>query len=542
MQHPGNSERGKKLFLNESKTACARCHTTDLSGGKVGPDLGLIGDKFSRREIIRCILEPSATIAIGYGVTIVETKSGETYEGIIKTSTDSEMELICGDGKLVRIPTRDIQEQHAGKLSLMPENLESALTLPEFADLVAYLSSLHQSLENIAQSVAMPAVIPLASHPVELKPFFDSNVRLKHPTAFGELPGFTNLFIVIEQAGKSWLIERTQEGDKQTALVDLSGEVRTGGGSGLLGFAFHPKFRRNRKYYLKYQVENAGKISTRLVERKFAKDFKSDSGKPERLIMEIPATTQDHTGGALAFGPDGFLYIGMGDTGPQNDPQGHGQDLSLLLGKILRIDVDHSEHGRAYAIPKSNPFRKRTGVRPEIWAYGFREPWRISFDPVTGDLWVGDVGQNEFEEVTLPHAGENHGWNVFEGVTPFSERYRRAGEKYVPPVFTYPHRQGVSVTGGFVYRGRRAPAMDGRYICGDFGSRRLWALTQTNRTLTSVVEIGRAPAQVVSFAEDSQGELYVVGFDNGLIYQMDLAAVNLIPAQAAEPAHANLSQ
>jgi glucose/arabinose dehydrogenase len=387
----------------------------------------------------------------------------------------------------------------------------------------------------------MPEVIPVASHAAELKPLFDSNVKLHHPTDFAEMAGFTNLFVVIEQAGKSWVIDRTKTGDKQTALVDLSGEVRTGGGCGLLGIAFHPKFPKNRKYYLKYQVETNDQITTRIVERKFDRDFKTDSGE-QREIIRIPAVTQDHTGGAIAFGPDGFLYIGMGDTGPQNDPQGHAQDMNLLLGKILRIDVDHTENGRAYKIPKSNPFRKRTGVRPEIWACGFREPWRISFDPVTGDLWVGDVGQDHFEEVTLARAGENHGWNVFEGVTPFSERYRRAGEKYVPPVFTYPHQQGVSITGGFVYRGRRALAMDGRYICGDFGSRRLWALTQTNRTLTSVVEIGHAPAQVVSFAEDSQGELYIVGFDTGLIYKMDLASVNLIPAQSERPAHANLSR
>lgn len=526
MRHPGDVALGKKLFTNESKTACIRCHTTDGSNGKAGPDLALIGDKFGRREIIRCILEPSSNIAIGYGSTIVETSSGESYEGVIKQATESWIELIGGDGKLIRIATRDIKEQRASKVSLMPEDLENALSQPEFADLVAYLSSLHQFVKSNGQSRAMPDVIPQAVRPVEMKPLFDSKVRLTHPTAFGEVPGFTNLFVVMEQAGKSWLIERTPTGDQPTVLVDLSGQVRTGGGCGLLGFTFHPKFRKNRKYYLEYQIEKAGKISTMIVERKFAKDFKSDSGEPARLIMEIPAVTQDHTGGAIAFGPDGFLYIGMGDTGPQNDPQGHAQDMSLLLGKILRIDVDQSENGRAYKIPRSNPFRQRTGTRPEIWACGFREPWRISFDSATGDLWVGDVGQNEFEEITLARAGENHGWNIFEGVTPFSERYRRVGEKYIPPIFTYPHRQGVSVTGGFVYRGQRAPAMKGCYICGDFSSRRLWALTQTNRTLASVAEIGHSPAQIVSFAEDSKGELYLVGYDTGAIYQMHLETVD----------------
>ena len=145
----------------------------------------------------------------------------------------------------------------------------------------------------------------------------------------------------------------------------------------------------------------------------------------------------------------------MGDTGPQNDPRGHGQDLSTLLGKMSRIDVDRAEVDRPYAIPPDNPFRDTPDARPEIWALGFREPWRFSFDPPTGDLWVGDVGQGLYEEVTIARRGENHGWNVFEGFRPFSDRYARSDARYVPPVFAYHHRVGVSVTGGFVYRGKK---------------------------------------------------------------------------------------
>jgi hypothetical protein len=206
--------------------------------------------------------------------------------------------------------------------------------------------------------------------------------------------------------------------------------------------------------------------------------------------------------------------------------------LGVLTGKILRVDVNRSEGGLNYAIPRDNPLVNRTNARPEIWAWGVREPWRASFDWLTGDLWLGDVGQDQFEEITIPRAGENHGWNVFEGVTPYSERYRRAGENFVPPVFTYSHRVGVSVTGGFVYRGQRAPALYGHYICGDFETRRLWALTQTNRTLSSIVEIGRAPSRVVSFSQDAAGELYFVGFDDGVIYQMNLAAVDTAPRES----------
>jgi hypothetical protein len=278
-------------------------------------------------------------------------------------------------------------------------------------------------------------------------------------------------------------------------------------------------------------VAEGGQIFTLLVERRFSADFNSDSGEAPRQLLRIPCATQDHTGGALEFGPDGFLYLGMGDTGPQRDPQGHGQDLTLLLGKILRIDVDRAENGRPYAIPPDNPFHSRDGARPEIWAYGFREPWRFSFDALTQDLWVGDVGQDRIEEVGIVRAGENHGWNVFEGFELFSDRYRREGERYVAPVFSYPHRLGVSITGGFVYRGQRAPAMRGWYICADFESRRVWALTQTNRVLDKIVELGRAPDRAVSFAQRRDGELYLVGHDSGLIYRLGLEAVDPTPLE-----------
>src|SRR5207247_1595723 len=155
-------------------------------------------------------------------------------------------------------------------------------------------------------------------------------------------------------------------------------------------------------------------ITTVLVEKQAAPDFRRDSGRPSRRLLTIPCVTQNHTGGCIAFGPDGFLYLGMGDTGPQQDPNGHGQNMQILLGKMLRIDVDRMEGGLPYAIPADNPFRATPNVRPEIWALGFREPWRFSFDPVTGDLWVGDVGQDRVEEVAIVRRGENHGWNVYE--------------------------------------------------------------------------------------------------------------------------------
>ncbi len=531
MQNQGNAAKGRELFASEQKALCAMCHSVDGTNSKAGPDLSFVGEKFPRRELIRAILEPSASIAVGYGTTVVETKAGETFLGVIKQSTDGWLELMGMDGKPVRIEKSGIKEENPSGISLMPEGSVTAMTHQELADLVAYLETLRQPETAFASTKGMLAKIPIAVRAVELQPFFSDKVRLNRPVWFGEVPGFTNLFIVLEHGGRSWRIDRTEGADTQEPFIDLSGEVRVGGATGLLGLAFHPRFAGNRKYYLKYQIAEDGRISTLLVERQFAPDFKSDSGQPARQLLKIPSTTQDHNGGALAFGPDGFLYLGMGDTGPQEDPQGHGQDMNLWLGKILRIDVDRSGNDLPYAIPADNPFRHVPNTRPEIWAYGFREPWRFSFDRTTGDLWVGDVGQNKIEEVAMVRAGENHGWNVFEGFTPFSNRYRREEAKYIPPVFAYPRREGVSVTAGFVYRGTRAPAMAGRHICGDFESRRIWALAQTNRVLSSVVEIGRAPTRIVSFSEGSDGELYLVGYDAGVIYRMNLASVDPTPLE-----------
>jgi glucose/arabinose dehydrogenase len=215
----------------------------------------------------------------------------------------------------------------------------------------------------------------------------------------------------------------------------------------------------------------------------------------------------------------------MGDTGPQQDPQGHGQDGQLLLGKMLRIDVDHTENGLPYAIPADNPFREHTETRPEIWALGLREPWRFSFDSLTGELWVGDVGQDRVEEATIVRKGENHGWNVYEGFEPFSNRCRKEGISYVPPVFAYRRKYGNSITGGFVYRGDKESSFFGVYICGDYTSKRIWGVTQKDRQLKRVRQIATSPQLIASFGTDEQRNIYVVGYE-GMIYKMDFGSAD----------------
>jgi glucose/arabinose dehydrogenase len=319
------------------------------------------------------------------------------------------------------------------------------------------------------------------------------------------------------------LLEKNSTNEAKTLFADLSPEVFSERGpNGLLSLAFHPHFQENHQYYLNHQVLEDGKIVSTVVERRASPDFRADSGKPSRRLWKAATTTQDHTGGGIQFGPDGFLYIGMGDTGPQGDPQGHGQDLTTQLGKMLRLDVDHSDPGLAYAIPSDNPFRGRSDVCPEIWASGLREPWRFSFDLLTGDLWVGDVGQDRVEEVDIIRRGENYGWNVYEGFEPFSNRYRKEQATYAPPVFAYRRKYGFCVTGGFVYRGDQRSSFYGVYICGDYVSKRIWGLKQQDRTLQFVRQIGTAPQSIASFGTDAQGDIYVVGYE-GIIYKLDFA-------------------
>jgi putative heme-binding domain-containing protein len=536
MRSEGDVSRGKQLFLNEEKIGCTKCHSIDGTSSKAGPDLSFVGDKFPRRELVRAILEPSADIAVGYGSTLIETRSGDEFQGIIKQATDAWIELIGADGSKTRVATREITQQRGSSISLMPEGLEVAMSPREFTDLIEYLATLKQPESAISANRGMPSVIPMLAKPVVLHPFVSEAMQFPHAFVqksgdvrvgllwFGQLPGASNVFVAGHQSGKIWLIEKRGDAETKSLFADVVSEVFSERGpNGLLGIAFHPKFQQNGKYYLKHQVFEDGKIATVLDERRAAADLRRDSGQPPRRVLKIVSVTQDHSGGCIEFGPDGFLYLAMGDTGPQNDPQGHGQNLQTLLGKIIRIDVDKQDAGLPYAIPSDNPFRGHADARAEIWALGFREPWRFTFDSLTGDLWVGDVGQDRVEEVAIVRRGENHGWNVFEGFEPFSNRYRKEGVEYVAPVFAYKRKYGNSITGGYVYRGDKRSSFQGVYICGDYTSKRIFGVKQTNRVLESVYQIAESPQFIASFGTDERGNIYVVGYE-GMIYKLDFSA------------------
>jgi len=237
--------------------------------------------------------------------------------------------------------------------------------------------------------------------------------------------------------------------------------------------------------------------------------------------MEVEQPYKNHNGGCLKFGPDGYLYIGLGDGGGAGDPEGNGQDLSTLLGKILRIDVSNSTHEAPYVIPEDNPFLDTSNdYKKEIWAYGFRNPWRFSFDRVTGDLWVGDVGQDSWEEIDIVKAGANYGWDIMEGRYCYPPSINSCNLTGLSsPIWEYSHEDGCSVIGGYVYRGTRAPSLYGKYLYADYCSGRIWSLQYEGEKAVENLELIKADIDITSFAEDRAGEVYFLTGE-GKIYRL----------------------
>jgi glucose/arabinose dehydrogenase len=347
------------------------------------------------------------------------------------------------------------------------------------------------------------------------------NLSFPRPIDLQHAGDNTNRIFVVEQAGVISVFPNTATAPSKKTFLDITAKVNDGGNEeGLLGLAFHPNYENNGYFYVNYTASSP----RRTVISRFTVSSNPDVADvaSEHIILEFDQPYSNHNGGQLSFGPDGYLYIATGDGGSGGDPQGNGQSRLTLLGKMLRIDVNNTEGVKQYAIPADNPYKSNTnGYREEIYAYGLRNPWRFSFDIPTNRLWTGDVGQNNYEEIDIIEKGGNYGWNIMEGLHCFEPLTGCDQTGLRPPVWEYNHNQGISVTGGFVYRGPTLTELTGKYIYADFGSSRIWALTIQQLGGKPVnTQLLQAGFNISSFGVDQNNELYLCGFDDK-IYRLE---------------------
>jgi glucose/arabinose dehydrogenase len=323
----------------------------------------------------------------------------------------------------------------------------------------------------------------------------------------------SNRVFVATQHGVIHVFANDQKANATSIFLDIQDRVKYADNTneeGFLGLAFHPKFKENGEVFIFYTPKKEKNVN--VVSRfKLNKDKKAlDPNSEEQIIRFENKLSWNHDGGTVCFGPDGYLYITHGDGGLGNDPKENGQNLGTFYGKVLRIDVNAKADGKNYAIPKDNPFVNTKDARPEVWAYGIRNLWRMAFDKKTGKLWAGEVGQNLYEEIFVIEKGGNYGWNRREGFHPFGAKGVGPNKDMIEPIWEYHHDLGKSITGGGVYRGKMFPELDGHYIYADYVTSKIWALKydETAKRVTANRTIKDPNRPVLSFGEDEQGEMY----------------------------------
>ena len=340
------------------------------------------------------------------------------------------------------------------------------------------------------------------------------DIRLKRPIQILVRPDLPDLLYVVEQPGRIRMLDRTRPDATEAAtFLDIRPEVRMKHNEeGLLSMAFSPDVAEDGLFYLYYTASSPRRAV--LSRFKIASDGTADPDS-EEVLLEVPQPFGNHNGGTVLVGPDGMLYLSLGDGGAANDPMGHGQDLSTLLGTVLRIDPNGTSGGKAYGIPADNPFLGVEDACPEIWAYGLRNIWRMSFDRETGELWAGDVGQNRWEEIDIVRAGGNYGWRYREGKHRFSRDEPPVELELLDPVVEYPRSDGISVTGGHVYRGSARPEAVGAYLYADYQSGRIWGIRAVDGEMVEgPKQVARLRNSLISsFGEDAEGELWVCTFE-----------------------------
>ena len=367
---------------------------------------------------------------------------------------------------------------------------------------------------------------------VTLRPVADGFSKV---TDIRFMPGSTRWMVVLEKAGRASWVDLT---DGRTHPL-LKMDVATASEQGLLGLSFFPDFARTRRMVVNATIKREGKRFSQISVWTLPKGEPPLEARFSHVILEVEQPYANHNGGCVAFGPDGMLYIGFGDGGWRADPHHNGQNGRTFLGSMLRLDIRASSPEKPYVVPPDNPFVGRDCCRPEIYAIGLRNPWRFSFG-LHGELIVADVGQDKWEEIDVIPPGANAGWPIMEAFHCFEPASGCRREGLLPPIYAYPHPEGISVTGGYVYRGKRIPELKGRYVFGDFGTGRLWALSippKAHPVKSSIPgrdadegpdlealhlkTLGRWPILISTFGIDGAGEIYVADFQTGKIYRIE---------------------
>src|SRR5262245_53874886 len=359
--------------------------------------------------------------------------------------------------------------------------------------------------------------------PYRTEPAFPKLPKFEEPLDLTYAPGTDRLFVA-ERWGKIWSFVNKKDVAKADLALEFKGAKDSKGRpmrQVIYAITFHPKFKDNGYIYVTWipNPETEGLPKGSRVSRFTVKGEPPTIDRAtEKVILEWP--NGGHNGGCLKFGPDGCLYIVTGDGSGIADELDIGQDLSSIFAKLLRIDVDKPDPGKGYSIPKDNPFVGIPNARPEIWAYGLRQLWRYSFDRKTGDLWGGEVGQDLWEMIYKVEKGGNYGWSVQEGTHPFRPERKKGPTPILQPIVEHDHAAFRSITGGFVYHGKRLKELEGAYLYGDFDSGRIWALRYSAGKLQSNEELARTTYRIVSWGEDNDGEVYFLDFTGGAIHQL----------------------
>ncbi len=400
---------------------------------------------------------------------------------------------------------QDFTNNDNSEIAVLAQNGDSGQRLAQIRD---------GALGNVLRNVAVVGADEPPDPIVATNQVF-TGLSFSQPVFMTQRPGDSSQWYLLEKGG----IIRNFPNDTgtQTSSTYLNIQVASGGEGGLLGLAFHPDFNTNNAAFVYYTASVSGSLRSQIASFIANGQNTQLQTNTESVILEVGQPFDNHNGGGIAFGKDGNLYIGFGDGGGSNDDLDNAQTTSTLLGAFARINVDAIS---SYSVPTTNPFVNTSGFAPETYAYGFRNPWRWSFDTLTGTLWAGDVGQGRFEEIDIVRSGENHGWRCYEGNSMFNTEDCPAASELTFPVYDYPRSDGRSVTGGYVYRGDNIPNLKGAYVYGDFATGRVWALRPLSDGTYRNIPLLDTDKSIAAFAQGNDGEIYFLSFNDGEIYQL----------------------